>query len=89
LYIRESIANSGMCDGFRVAQLSREESRGESGSTVRPVRESWKTGGSGRVCFPFVSSGVMMWEEDSHGAALWLMDGYDVFVTDIYSYDRS
>jgi len=30
-----------------------------------------------------------MWEEDSHGAALWLMDGYDVFVTDIYSCDRS
>jgi len=25
---------------------------------------------------------------DLHGAALWLMDGYDVFVIDIYSCDR-
>ena len=29
-----------------------------------------------------------MREEDSHGAALWLIDGYDVFVIDTYSCDR-
>ena len=28
-----------------------------------------------------------MWEEDSHGAALGLIDGYDVFEIDIYSCD--
>jgi len=30
----------------------------------------------------------MIGEGDSHGAALWLIDGYDVFVIDIYSCDR-
>jgi len=29
-----------------------------------------------------------MGEGDSDGAALWLMDGYDVFAIDIYSCDR-
>jgi len=29
-----------------------------------------------------------MGEGDSHGAALWLIDEYDVFVIDIYSCDR-
>ena len=28
-----------------------------------------------------------MGEGDSHGAAIWLIDGYDAFVIDIYSYD--
>jgi len=51
------------------------------------VREL-ETCDSGRVCFPFVGPGVMMWEGDSNGAALWLIDGYDVFVIDTYSCDR-
>ena len=29
-----------------------------------------------------------MGEGDSHGVALWRMDGYDVFEIDIYSCDR-
>ena len=39
-----------------------------------------------RVCFPFVS--LVTGEGDSHAAALWLIDRYDVLVIDIYSCDR-
>ena len=87
----ESISHAEMRDSFGIVRLS-----GKPGDKLREKRkhgkasvgESWKTGGSGIVCFPFVSPGVMMGEGDSHGVGLWLIDGYDVFVIDIYYYDR-
>jgi len=62
-----------------LGSCSFRESREKSGSMVGPACESWKPGGGGIGCFPFVSPGVMMEEGDSHGAALWLIDGYDAF----------
>ena len=86
----ESISHTEMRDSFRIVHFreSQEKSRGKSGSTVRPARGNRKPGGSVRVCVPFLSPRVVMREGDSHRAALWLIDGYDVFVTDIYSCDR-
>jgi len=78
----ESISHAEMGDGLGSCNF--RESREKSGTTGGQ-REGWKPGGSGIVSFPFVSSGVLMWEEDSHGAALVLID---VFVIDIYSCDR-
>jgi len=77
----QSISNAGMRDRFGIAQLSgkpvEKPKRGKAS-----VRESRKSDGSGRVCFPFVSPGIMTGgrETDSQGVAQWLMDGCYVFV---------
>jgi len=67
---------SGSCNFFR-----------KQGEKWKYCKISRKELGARRwesVCFPFVSPEVVMWGEDSHGAALWLIDGYDVFVIDIF-----
>jgi len=86
----ESISHAEMRDSFGIVRLS-----GKLGEKLREKRKhgrasvrGWKPGDSGIVCFPFVCPGVMMGKGDSHGVGLWLIEGYDVLVIDIYYYDR-
>jgi len=65
----ERISNAGMRDSFRMVQLSGKPGGkpGEERKRVTAsVRESWKPGRSGRVCFPLVSLGVLTGEGQTH-----------------------
>jgi len=60
----ESVSDAGMRDSFGIVQLSGKpgEKPGEKRKRGKASVRELEAGGSGRVCFPLVSPGVMMGE---------------------------
>jgi len=71
-----------------LGSCSFRESREKSGSTVKSARKRWKPGGAKVFIFLLVSRECSWGRRDSNGVVSYLMDGYEVFVDDIYSCDR-
>ena len=86
----ESISHGEIRDSLGIVQLSGKPGEKPGGkwnhgqASMRDLedRRSWES------LFSFCQPGSSDGEGDSNGAALWLIDGYDVLVNDIYSCDR-
>ena len=84
---REHWANARRSGGFGTGQLSGKQ--GKKRKCCKAGVEELEPRKQDRVCSSFVSPRVPPGGmEDSHGVSSWLMDGYDVFVVNIYSCDR-